>query len=273
MATQIDEQFEQSKEITKVVWTLGDYDEMCLLTKDAAPMLMTECGVAAGQDVLEVGAGNGNFSLLAAAEGARVTACDLTPKQVERGRARSEAAGLEIEWLEADAEELPFPDDAFDRVVTSFSAMYAPRPEKVASELFRVVRPGGVVGMANWTPEGFFGEMVRITEKYSPAPFEEVPSADDWGVPDIVAQRFGDRPAELRTERRHLRYTFPSIDDFWAFLKRCHGVMVGAEMILDEQQFASLTEDLHQVFVASNKATDGSLIIDAEFLLVVAQAR
>jgi len=273
VAIKTHDEYADMKELTKVVWTLGDYDELCLLTRDAAPQLMVECGVEPGHDVLEVGCGNGNFSLLAATRGARVTACDLTPTQLERGRARGAAQGLEIEWLEADAESLPFADDSFDRVVTSFSAMYAPRPERVTSELLRVTRPGGVIGMANWTPEGFFGDMVRITERYAPSPFEGVPSADDWGVPQIVAKRFGDRPESLRTQRRSLRYEFPSVDEFWAFLRRSHGVLIGAEAMLAPEQFAAMTTDLQRVFDARNEATDGTFVTQAEFLLVVARVR
>src|SRR5204863_948092 len=136
---------------------------------------------SAGQEVLDVAAGNGNLTVLAAEEGAGVVASDFSPPQVELGRARTQAEGLDVEWVVADAEELPFEDDRFDCVASVFGAMFAPRPERVARELFRVVQPGGTVGMANWGRYGSQGEILECTDKYAPRLTEGVTSQRDWG--------------------------------------------------------------------------------------------
>ena len=152
------------------VWGLGDYTELAKLTAPASQELADACAVSAGQEVLDVAAGNGNFALAAAREGASVVASDLSPGMVELGRARSEAEGYPVEWVVADAEELPFEDARFDCAGSVFGAMFAPRPDRVASELFRVLRPGGTLGMANWIPEGPFSEMVVARRRVRPAP-------------------------------------------------------------------------------------------------------
>ena len=142
------------KEGTKALWSLGDYSQIEKFTVAASHALIDACAVSAGQEVLDVAAGTGNFALLAAAEGASVVASDLTPHLIERGKERTAEEGVEIEWVEADAEELPFDDERFDCTASVFGAMFAPRPDRAAEELFRVTRPGNTVGMANWAPEG-----------------------------------------------------------------------------------------------------------------------
>src|SRR6266576_3823895 len=139
------------------VWGLGDYTLLGKMLEPAASALVDACAVSAGQEVLDVAAGNGNFAVLSAREGASVTALDISPRQVELGRSRTEDEGLSIDWIEGDAEDLPFEDERFECVGTVFGAMLAPRPEVAAREMFRVVRPGGTVGMANWTKDGFQG--------------------------------------------------------------------------------------------------------------------
>src|SRR5207249_4551404 len=132
----------------------------------AAREVVDACAVSAGQEVLDVAAGTGNAAALAAAAGARAVASDFSPEQVARGKARTEAEGLQVEWVVADVEELPFDDGRFDCVMSVFGAMFAPRPERVASELFRVLRPGGTVGMANWGDRGFQAEFFQIMRRY-----------------------------------------------------------------------------------------------------------
>src|SRR5438270_1614732 len=152
MAAELD--IDALKERTKLVWALGDYTEIARLTGQAAQPLVDACAVSAGQEALDLAAGSGNVALAAAAEGARVIASDITPAMLELGRRRSSEAGFEIEWVEADAEELPFADASFDCVLSAFGAMLAPRPDVMAREAFRVLRPGGTFGMTAWTPEG-----------------------------------------------------------------------------------------------------------------------
>ena len=145
------------KDIQKVMRSLGDYRELARQFEPTAVALVEACGVGPGIEVLDVAAGTGNLAVAAARRGARVVASDLTPRMVELGRERSAAEGLDIEWREADAEDLPFDDGRFDVAASSFGAQFAPRPQVAAAELFRVVSSGGTVGMANWTPRAISG--------------------------------------------------------------------------------------------------------------------
>ena len=155
----------QLKQTTKAVWSLGDYRPIARLLEPAAHELVQACRIGAGQDVLDVAAGNGNCALAAARRGAWVVASDLTPALVQLGRARTQAAGLAIGWVEADAEQLPFAAGRFDCVTSVFGAMFAPRPEVVAAELFRILRSGGILGMANWTPKSFGKQLVDVAAR------------------------------------------------------------------------------------------------------------
>ena len=151
------------KERAREVWGLGDYHQVAQLTLPAARALVDACAISAGQEVLDVAAGDGNLALLAAEEGASVVASDISPGQVERGRARTAAEGVDVEWVEADVEELPFEDGRFDCCASVFGAMFAPRPEVAAAEMFRVVRPGGTVGLARSTDREVRGGNRRRT--------------------------------------------------------------------------------------------------------------
>ena len=164
------------------MWGLGDYAELSEALRPAAEALADACAVSAGQEVLDVAAGDGNFAIACAREGASVVASDLSPGMVERGRARSEREGYDIEWVEADVEDLPFEDGRFDCVGSVFGAMIAPRPRVTAEELFRVVRPGGTVGMTAWTPRGFSADLFRLGRSYAP------PSGDPADVRRVVGR-------------------------------------------------------------------------------------
>jgi ubiquinone/menaquinone biosynthesis C-methylase UbiE len=145
---------EAIKERNRWMWGLGDYTELSEALRPAAEALADACAVSAGQEVLDVAAGDGNFAVACAREGASVVASDLSPGMVERGRARAEREGFDIEWVEADVEELPFEDDRFDCAASVFGAVFAPHPEVAAREMFRVVKPGGTIGLTSW---GYFG--------------------------------------------------------------------------------------------------------------------
>jgi SAM-dependent methyltransferase len=177
------------KDSQKLMWSLGDYRELARPFEPAAVALVKACGVEPGMEVLEVAAGTGNLAVAAARRGARVVASDLTPRMVELGRERSAAEGLDIEWVEADAEDLPFDDGRFQVAASTFGAQFAPRPQVAATELFRVVRSGGTVGLANWTPRGYLGRQIEIASGYAPAPPGEIPSPLAWGEPEVVRAR------------------------------------------------------------------------------------
>ncbi|MGI8441218.1 MAG: class I SAM-dependent methyltransferase [Thermoleophilaceae bacterium] len=228
--------------------------------------------MSAGQEVLDVAAGNGNVAVLAAEEGAAVVASDLTPAMVELGRARTAAEGLDVEWVEADAEALPFDDGSFDCVTSCFGAMFAPRPEVVASELFRVVRPGNTVGMANWTPEGFFGRSSAVARRYQPLP-AGVPAPILWGDEDTVRARFEGLAGRVAFERRTLPFASGSAEELWDFFTSHAGPQVVARETMDAEDYAELTRESLAIVREHNMATDGSLLIELEYLLVVARRR
>src|SRR3954454_20146670 len=193
------------KERSARLWGLGDYSRLAKLLEPAAISLVDACAVSAGQEVLDVAAGNGNFAVLSAREGASVTALDLAPNQVEIGRARSEAEGLSIEWVQGDAEALPFEDERFDCVGSVFGAMLTPQPDVVTREMFRVVRPGGTVGMANWVRDGFQARLFALFASYSPVPQEVARPTDVWGTEELVRERLGDMAGSFTVEMASLR--------------------------------------------------------------------
>src|SRR5215211_7415806 len=255
------------KEGTKALWSLGDYSPIERLTLPASRALVDACAVSAGQEVLDVGAGTGNFALLAAAEGASVVASDLTPKLMERGRERA-AEGCAIEWVEADAEELPFEDDRFDCTASVFAAMFAPRPERVATELFRVTRPGNTVGMANWSPDGFSGRMFRLFNEFVPRP-EGIPAPVEWGSEEVVEQRFEGLAGTLEMERRTADFEFESADVMLTEMEK-NGPQVAMKQALGPERYDEAIRQFRDLIGEFNQAGDGSVRIENEYLLVVA---
>ncbi len=197
------------------MWSLGDYTQVSPYLEACARKLADACEITPGMSVLDVAAGDGNFAVAAAARGATVTATDYTPKMLELGRARTAAAGADIEWIEADAEELPFDDGGYDVVASVFGAMFAPRPDVVAGEMFRVCRAGGIVAMANYGWGGFLAGYTKLVAGYSgPAPFP-LPSPFEWGDEPVVRGRLGN-VVQLRHET--LTMPFPSPEaalEFW----------------------------------------------------------
>jgi SAM-dependent methyltransferase len=193
------------------------------------PRLVEACGIGEGMRVLDVAAGTGNASIPAAQRGAQVTASDLTPELLEAGRARAESEGLELEWTEADAENLPFDDESFDVVMSSIGAMFAPRHEAVAGELVRVCRSGGTIGMLNWTPEGMIGALFRTMGPFAPPPPPGAQPPPLWGSEDHVRELFGDR-VELHTlEREMLDITaFEQARDYGEHFKAKYGPTIAA---------------------------------------------
>jgi ubiquinone/menaquinone biosynthesis C-methylase UbiE len=264
--------FAELKDRTRAAWSLGNYSEVARLIEPAARELVEECGIAEGQEVLDVAAGNGNVAVLAARRGAKVVASDLTPAMVELGRARSEHEGLAIEWTEADAEELPFEDGRFDCVTSVLGAMFAPRPARVGAELFRVTMPGGLVGMANWTPSGYMGEMLALNREFETMPAGLEP-ATEWGREDVVAERFAELAAEVRCLPRRVPFRFESLDAMSDWFEENAGPSQAARKSLSRADYEALRRRLGEVVDRHNAAADGSVAIDAPYLLVVARKR
>ncbi|MFN2615625.1 MAG: class I SAM-dependent methyltransferase [Thermoleophilaceae bacterium] len=258
------------KQRTAESWGLGDYSVLSGMLQPAAVALADACAVSAGQEVLDVAAGDGNFALACAREGAKVVASDLSPGMVERGRARSEREGFEIEWLRADAEELSFDDGRFDCVGSVFGAMIAPRPEVVARELFRVVRPGGTVGMTAWVPGSFTAEMIGIGRKYDPAPPGEHLS-EEWGVEETVRERFEGLAGSIRCERSRLVHEGESPQALVESLLSTVPPMVAARQLLPAEHFDALRRDLIELAARFDEGGEGGARIPGEYLLTVAR--
>ena len=259
------------KEGTKALWSLGDYSQIEKFTVAASLALIDACAVSAGQEVLDVAAGTGNFALLAAAEGASVVASDLTPHLIERGKERSATEGVEIEWVEADAEDLPFDDERFDCTASVFGAMFAPRPERAAAELFRVTRPGNTVGMANWAPEGVMGRMFELFADVVPRP-DGVPAPIEWGREDVVRERFDGLAGSIELERRMAPLEFDSVDALIAFMENA-GPQVAAKQALGPELYDDVMRRFRNLVAEFNQAEGGAVSIEAEYLLVVARRR
>jgi 2-polyprenyl-6-hydroxyphenyl methylase/3-demethylubiquinone-9 3-methyltransferase len=259
------------KEGTKALWSLGDYSEIEKFTIHASRALLDATAVSAGQEVLDVAAGTGNFALLAAAEGASVVASDLTPHLIERGKQRTAEEGVDIEWLEADAEDLPFDDARFDCTASVFGAMFAPRPRRCAEELFRVTRPGNTVGMANWTPDGFNGRVFQMMGEYAPRP-EGIPAPVEWGTEDGVRERFDGLAGTLEFDRRHVPLDFDSVEALLAFFENA-GPQVAAKEALGPEIYDETRRRFREIVSEFNQADDGRVSIESEYLLVVARKR
>jgi len=176
----------------RAMWASGDYPSMVeTWLLPLGPRLVEACGIGPGMRVLDVAAGTGNASLPAAQAGAEVTASDLTPELLEAGRHRAEAAGLALQWVQADAEDLPFDDESFDVVISSIGAMFAPHHQETANELARVCRPGGTIGLLNWTPEGMIGTLLRTLGPFAPPPPPGAQPPPLWGNEAHLADLFG----------------------------------------------------------------------------------
>jgi ubiquinone/menaquinone biosynthesis C-methylase UbiE len=260
------------KERSREAWGQGDYARIADLIRPVSRALVDACAISAGQEVLDVAAGNGNLAVLAGEEGASVVASDFAPGQVELGRARTAAEGLDVEWVVADAEELPFEDDRFDCVASVFGAMFAPRPDRVASELFRVVKPGGTVGMANWGSYGSQGEMFEVMAKHGPPLPEGVPNPRDWGIEEIVQERLGPYASSLSLERVKTRWEWESFEQA---MQTCGsaGPSVVQREAMSEEERQKLGAEVFELMQRHNKATDGRLVVEPEYLQVVARKR
>jgi SAM-dependent methyltransferase len=263
---------EALKERARRIWDKGDYSHLSRRLEPAATALSDACAVSAGQEVLDVAAGDGNFALACAREGASVIASDFAPGMVRRGRARSEREGYAVEWVEADAEDLPFEDSRFDCVGSVFGAMIAPRPERVASELFRVVRPGGTVGLAAWVPHGMFAEFFAIGRRFSP-PAPGAARSEDWGDEAVVRERFAGLAGRVEFEHRTLTWTAPSPEALEVELVERAPTFAAAREGLPREAFEELRRATLELLKRHNVAADGTLWIDAEYLISVARRR
>jgi ubiquinone/menaquinone biosynthesis C-methylase UbiE len=261
---------EAIKQRQAYIWAQGDYGMLSRQLAPAAEALADACAVSAGQEVLDVGAGDGNFALACAREGASVVACDISPGMVERGRARSAHEGYEVEWLEADAEALPFDDARFDCVGSSFGAFIAPRPEVVARELFRVVRPGGTVGLTAWVPDGVMSEMFGIGRRFAP-PDPDQPPSERWGDEATARERLEPFASRVEYERRRMVWEADSPRAFLEEFIASAPTMAAARQALPPERFDELRSLMGGLMERHNESGDGSLRVEAEYAVIVAR--
>jgi ubiquinone/menaquinone biosynthesis C-methylase UbiE len=259
------------KDIQRFIWSQGDYPQIARETMAVAETLAVAVGAQAGISLLDVAAGDGNVAVAAARRGASVAAIDIAPQMVELGRQRCAAEELPVRWSEGDAEDLPFVAGSFDCVASSFGAMFAPRPGQAAAELFRVVRPGGTVGLANWTPEGFIGRLAATIASQLPQPPLQVPAPTAWGVEDVVRERLEPYAAEIIIARRTVPFVHDSVQELLGFYEACNGPLVAARALLRDR-YPELRADIRRLIEDSNGAGAGRVEIDSEYLLVLARA-
>jgi ubiquinone/menaquinone biosynthesis C-methylase UbiE len=258
------------KQGQRAMWSSGDYPDIAQHIESAAERLVSLADVEAGQEVLDVATGSGNVALLCAQRGANVTGLDLTPELFDAARRRAADAGVDVEWIEGDAEDLPFADDSFDRVLSTFGTMFAPRHERAAAELVRVCRPGGTVAVAAWTPEGGNGQMFKTVASHMPAPPPDVRPPTMWGDEAYVRELFGPLGVDLRLEHDKVTFEAGSPDEWLEYNERVLGPMVLARAALEPQgKWQALHEDLLALYRRNNLSADG-FRVEGEYLVTIA---
>jgi SAM-dependent methyltransferase len=255
----------------RAIWTMGDFGQIARFTEANAIEFVKRSGVKRGMRVLDVACGTGNAALPAARAGAVVTGIDFAPNLLDQARERADREGLKIRFDEGDMEDLPYSDAAFDLVISSFGAMFGLRPKRVAAELTRVCRTGGHIVMANWTAEGFIGQIHQATAKYAPVP-PGVPSPMLWGDEDTVRERLRDGIAELRAKPVIVQIRYPYSVPGTVEL---HRIYLGPARVTfettPEDKREALIQDMEALYARYNKARDGTTWIEAEYLEVTAR--
>lgn len=253
-------------------WAAGDYATIGTTLQLVGETLSEAVDITAGERVLDVAAGNGNAALAAARRGAEVVASDYVPQLLERLLARAYGDGLPIEVREADAEALPFEDESFDAVLSVFGVMFTPNQERAASELLRVTRPGGRIGLANWTPTGFVGQMFKIVGRYVTPP-SGIRSPSEWGKERRLAELLGGSVGALCVTPRQFVFRYRSAQHWLDVFRSFYGPFNKAFAALDEPQQKLLERDLLELAVAHNTSTRGALRVPSDYLEVVAVKR
>lgn len=261
---------EQAHAVRKM-WAAGDYATVGDLFAAAGRALVDEVEVS-GLDVLDVASGTGNTAMAAARNGGRVTGLDLTPELLDVARERADREGLRIRWIESDMTTLPFADQEFDRVLSTFGAMLAPDPAAMAAELLRVCRPGGLVAVTAWRPDAAYSKLGTVLGQFFPKPDEPMPDPTDWARPERITTFFAGLPAAVTMLERTVTIGWNSVDDAITMLATRCGPVIGAVAALTEQgDWPAAHEAMAEMLAGENIASDGSLTIDMPYLVTIAR--
>lgn len=254
----------------KVTWMAGDYGYFAKYLEPGAVEFLERLDVQPGMRLLDVACGAGQLAIPAARAGAKVTGVDIATNSIEQARARARAEGLPVQFDEGDAEMLPYEDQSFDLTVSLIGAMFAPRPDLVASEMIRVTRPGGQIVMANWTPSGFVGQMFKIIGKHSP-PSPLMPSPLKWGDEETIRERFSSGVSNLRLTKRLYTIDYPfSPGEVTEFYRSFYGPINRAFAGLDAEKQTALREDLERLWTEQRRSHNGVARYEYEYLEVAA---
>lgn len=256
----------------QAAWSAGDYAVVGTTLQIVGETLCEALDLRAGERVLDVAAGNGNATLAAARRWCDVVSTDYVGALLERGRARASAEGLAVQFEEADAENLPYADASFDVVLSTFGVMFTPNQERAASELARVCKSGGKIGLANWTPSGFIGELFKLIGRYIPPP-AGVKSPSLWGTEERLRELFGERIATLETVRKNFVFRYRTPQHWLDTFRTYYGPMQKAFSAVDATLQKSLAADLIRLAQQFNRASDGAMIVPSEYLEVVIKTR
>lgn len=256
----------------QTTWASGDFAVIGVTLQIVGESLAEAANIRAGERVLDVAAGNGNATLAAARRFAEVTSTDYVPELLDKGRARAIAEGLQVDFRIADAEDLPFEDGSFDAALSTFGAMFTPDHTRPAREMLRVVRDGGRIGLANWTPEGFIGQLFRVIGNYIPAP-AGLKSPALWGTEPYIVELFGAHATDIRTVRKNFNFRYRSAAHWIQFFRDFYGPTHKAFAALDPVGRIALAKDITALLDICNVAGPASLVVPSEYLEVVIERK
>jgi SAM-dependent methyltransferase len=256
------------REGLRTVWSAGDWPSFAHLVWEVGEKLVDRVGVEPGDDVLDIACGTGNAAIRAAKAGGRATGVDLVAEHFEAGRELAAENGVEVDFVEGNAEELPGEDAGFDVVLSIFGHMFAPRHEIAAAEIARVLRPGGKLGLCTWIPDGNIGNFFATTARHLPPPPEFAQPPTLWGLQDHVSEMLRPHGFDLEFSRETINFSFESVEDAVGEYERDFGPIVMAKAMLEpEGRWQALRDDLTAVFEAGSSEQDGGIVFTSDYLM------
>jgi SAM-dependent methyltransferase len=262
---------EEERERARAPWVAGDWDSFSALLEPVGTVVLDRIGIEPGLDLLDVGTGTGGtIAIPAALRGANVTGVDITTEFFEHARRRAAEAGVEVEWRDADAADLPFAEARFDRVTSTFGAMFAPDHAKAAAELTRVCRPGGRVAMTTWAADGMAGELFKLTGRYLPPPPPGAQVPPQWGDEEHIHEMFGAVGLRVTVTRETVEFGYPSVEAMVEAYAEDFGVFVMARRLLEPQgRWEVFIAEFAELVARHNRAGDGTARIASDYLLIL----